>query len=381
MNKKSIHKAELISRYLRDDLSGSELSKFEDWLREDKRNRAILARFKETRNIQKDIELLRSIDLKAAWQKQDSFAPAEKRRIFWYYVAAASVLLMLGISFLLWNKVEITSELDQAALSKEIEPAKKGARLILADGSDYRVDSAEIKVGQEGIFLNQDHGELFTAFEVDDPESMKYNTLEVPKANYFKIQLSDGTQVWVNALSKLQFPVNFSASERRVFLEGEAYFDVAHDSLAPFIVEANGTEIKVLGTEFNVNTHANKVKAVLKEGSVEINNGIKSMRLLPGEFASITDAEIRKGKADIEREIAWKNDEFLFRNDNIITIASEISKWYNVDVKFRGDVSPRTLYSGSVSRKANLSETLQVLEFVSDLRFEVNKKELIIKSK
>lgn len=179
----------------------------------------------------------------------------------------------------------------------------------------------------------------------------------------------------------MKFPVQFSGNERRVYLEGEAYFEVAKDASRPFVVEAGGNSIKVLGTHFNVNSYSKAVKTTLVEGKVEVSNGETSALLLPGESALSTDQSVKKSKSDFRKELAWKNNEFYFKGDNIASIAAELSRWYDLDVSFIGHIEFDKGYSGSIERNVNLSQVLEMLRYVSHLDFDVDGKKLTIINK
>jgi len=193
--------------------------------------------------------------------------------------------------------------------------------------------------------------------------------------------LSDGTKVWVNAVSQLKFPVQFAGHERRIYLEGEAYFEVAKDAQRPFIVESNGSTIKVIGTHFNVNSYLRSVRTTLLEGKVEVAAGNEKMILFPGEYSASSEEGVKKGKADLKREMAWKNNEFYFKGDNIAQIAAELSRWYDLDVAFIGQISFDKGYSGSIERDVNLSQVLDMLSYVSHLDFDIDGKKLTIINK
>src|SRR5690606_19289052 len=112
---------------------------------------------------------------------------------------------------------------------------------------------------------------------------LQFNTLVVPKGNFYKLTLEDGTLVWVNASSQLKFPVKFKHDERRVILAGEAYFEVAHDAQRPFFVESRGSEVKVLGTHFNINAYSHNVRTTLSSGKVQVSHSGNIIVLEPGE--------------------------------------------------------------------------------------------------
>ncbi len=207
------------------------------------------------------------------------------------------------------------------------------------------------------------------------------NTLVVPMANHFQLTLSDGTSIWVNANSELKFPTKFSESERKVYLKGEAYFEVAKDAKKPFyVVTENGT-VKVLGTHFNVSAYGNTSKTTLAEGLVEVSKSGNREIIKPGQKAEIKGDEIQVKKANLQKDLAWKNNEFYFNKDNIVDIATQLKMWYDLDVSLGSDVSLTETYSGEIKRDSKLSEVIKMLEFVSDLKFALDKNKLLITKK
>lgn len=386
MTNKPRYIASLISRYLKDDLSNDEYHALLEWLAEDPANKQLFQRFTDSEHYQKDIDFLMRLDLEAAWQKTKrrriKTKPKVSSRTNWMKVVAAVLLIFVGAWFVWqnpWGSLQDNDVIVSEERAHDIDPANGGANLVRSDGSIIEIESEELIIDQRGFHLASGEKERTIEFSKSDQSVQTMNTLEVPKAKYLKILLADGTKVWINSMSKLHFPSDFSVVERKVVLEGEAFFEVAEDRERPFIVESKETEIKVLGTEFNVNSYGKDVETALKQGSVLVERGGQSLILKPGEHAKANEKGIKKSTIDLDYVLAWKNDEFLFRNDNIITIASQISRWYGVEVKFQGEVMYDRLYTGSVSRRAKLSETMDMLEFVSDLSFKLDGNKLIIK--
>lgn len=386
MRNKPLYIARLIPLFLQDNLSESERLEFEEWLHSDPENQKLLDRFRNGGEQEQDILFLQHLNTDRAWLRNNHIRERKKikrTRTKYFLISIAAVFVAV---FGIWSSLNLFSSHsdhlhDSPEIIGDINPAVNGANLILADGSVYVVESDQLNISNNTIYLDQNRKDRLAEMEQLPSAQLVYNTLEVPEAKYFKIQLGDGSLVWLNSMSTLRFPSDFSGPERRVFLEGEAYFEIAHHTSSPFVVETEGADIKVLGTKFNVDAYKHEVRATLKEGSVSVQNGVEELILMPGEYASSTSDRLIKGKADLEYDLAWVNDEFLFRNDNISTIATQISRWYGVQVKFRGDIDVSKRYTGTVSRKAKLSETMEMLEFVSDLSFKLENNELIVANK
>ena len=184
--------------------------------------------------------------------------------------------------------------------------------------------------------------------------------------------LSDGTKVWLNAMSSLRYPATFRGRERNVELTGEAYFEVAKNKEMPFRVKSGIQTVRVLGTHFNVNAYADEadIKTTLLEGSVEVSAAANKQLIAPGQQSVF---EMQKGalyklNIDADKEIAWKNGVFQFDGDDIKTIMRQVSRWYNIDVAYSGEI-PAVKFFGGISRGSKLSDVLKILE-LNEMHFE-----------
>ena len=149
---------------------------------------------------------------------------------------------------------------------------------------------------------------------------MEYNEIIVPRGGEYTLTLVDGTTVILNSETRMRFPNTFVGTERKIFLSGEAYFDVARDENRPFLVEFQGGKVKVLGTRFNVQAYLGQnTFATLVSGKVEISSGRDSVVLHPGELCEISsvDRMLSVREADMMSVLAWKNGEFVFKDASL----------------------------------------------------------------
>jgi ferric-dicitrate binding protein FerR (iron transport regulator) len=193
----------------------------------------------------------------------------------------------------------------------------------------------------------------------------------VPAGGNYKIIISDGTEIWLNAASRLRFPLRFAATIREVFLDGEAYFKVAADARRPFIVHTPLTRVNVLGTAFNINTYEpGNVRTALVDGKVitEGDDG-KSLVLSPGYAADYRAAQgFSSEKFEREDELAWINGVYYFHDMPIGDLARMASRCYGINIvldktKFAG----RSL-TGLLDRN-KLSEFLNDLEVTAHIKY------------
>jgi transmembrane sensor len=214
-----------------------------------------------------------------------------------------------------------------------------------------------------------------------------FNTLTNPKGSKaIDIALSDGSHVWLNAGSSITYPVAFAAGkERSVKMTGEAYYEIMHRDGLAFVVQKENTEVKVLGTHFNVKAYDNEpdLKVTLLEGSVRVSssNGqnAKSLMLKPNQQAVVTTTDMQlTDDADTEQAMAWKNGMTSFHSANVPAVLREIERWYNIETEIKGTVPERS-FNADVSRGAALSEILKVLE-LNHVKYEYDaeKRKLVV---
>jgi ferric-dicitrate binding protein FerR (iron transport regulator) len=213
--------------------------------------------------------------------------------------------------------------------------------------------------------------------------------MSTPNGRQFTVVLPDGTKVWLNAASSLRYPTMFTGTERKVEVNGEAYFEVAKNASMPFrAVVNNSTVIEVLGTAFNISSYSDdkEIKATLVEGAVRVitdNNTeskINSVVLKPGQQAKITAAENSRGaltvinNVDIGKVIAWKNGLFNFNGVKLEDAMQQLARWYDIEIIYEKNI-PDIQFFGEVSRDVSLAGLLKGLEGAGvNFRIEEGKK-------
>lgn len=312
------------------------------------------------------------------------------RRIYFWMKIAAVLIIFLGAGVLIRKMVPVQPARQQALRKPAIEPIVPGgnnAYLTLADGTKVPLNDRQngtVATGQ-GIHVNkvQDgllvyHAEGESATTVSD----NYNTITTPAGGQYQVILSDSTKVWLNARSSLKFPVLFDQGSRQVEVIGEAYFEVSRDKKRPFIVKTDQSEIVVLGTHFNVSAYPDDqtTTTTLLEGMVNVKHGAASAILNPGQKGSVTanDHRVAVEKADLQAAIAWKNGLFIFRDENIVSVMKKISRWYNVEVEYQGDVTVKS-FGGTISRFKNITEFLDILELAGEIQYKIEGRKVIIR--
>ena len=314
------------------------------------------------------------------------------RKAWFTITAAASVVAAVAITFLLMNQNkqhQKIASLNQS--SRQVNKEALGhsnALLTLADGTSIVLDSVAngmlTQQGKTKVF--KFNGAISYGHSGTNQEGETvYNTISTARGNQYQLVLSDGSKVWLNAASKLRFPVAFKGDERSVEVSGEAYFEITKDPTRPFKVsilsaQAKSGEVEVLGTHFDINAYEEEpdIKTTLLEGRVKITNN-KAVKLLSvGQQAALTNEGIQiQDHVDVDQEIAWKEGYFSFNNADIHTIMRQVARWYDVDVVFEGSGNAEG-FSGKITRDVSLSKFLQVLE-LNDVEIRKEGKTLIVK--
>lgn len=312
-----------------------------------------------------------------------------------FYVAAAAAFTILSFSlFYLFfsssasrDQVAVQREHNTESAADEIIPGGNKALLTLSDGSAIILDSASNgTLGKQGNIkiLKLNNGLLsYTGQEKNGSANTAiFNTISTPRGGQYQVTLSDGTKVWLNAASSIRFPVSFTGAERRVSVKGEAYFEVAHDQSRPFKVELNTSEIEVLGTHFNVNAYDDEasVKTTLLEGKVKLTakDNASPFILLPGQQSAIdNDGNITLQKdADTEEAVAWIHGNFQFKSAELHTILRQISRWYDVDIEYKGNLNP--YFTGQLPRSESVYTVFKHLSMTGTVHFTIEGRKVIV---
>lgn len=325
---------------------------------------------------------------------------AGKKYALWLKIASAAVVLFF-ISFVINNQIkkQVPAEQDFGkTITKTIEPGGNKATLTLADGSKISLTDATngIIAKQAGINITKTNkGELIytVASELTAKAKDLFNTIETPRGGQYQVNLPDGTKVWLNAASSLKYPAVFNQSNRVVELKGEAYFEVAKlinktGNRVPFKVKSNlgegrNQEVEVLGTHFNINAYDNEPnsKTTLLEGSVRVLNvsASTSNLLKPGQQSIIRSSSpsILIKDVDAEETVTWKDGFFSFNDENLETIMNKISRWYNVDIEYRG-TKINKLFGGRISRFNSVNEVLETLQTTGDVHFKIEERRILV---
>ncbi|WP_143307148.1 FecR family protein [Chitinophaga vietnamensis] len=311
---------------------------------------------------------------------------ARPRRISFFrrYAAAAAVLLLLLAAvgyFLLSTTIK---KITPVATTADVKPGHNGAILTLADGSELVLDSLQngVVTTQQGTRVVMHNGQL--RYEAGSNSAVSSNTMSTPRGRKFRLQLPDGTVVWLNAASAITFPTAFTGHERRVQLKGEAYFEVAQNKEQPFRVQLHDEiAVEVLGTHFNINAYDDEanISTTLMEGAVRVNARQRPEILKPGQQLLVDrNAGMRLvNHADTSAVLAWKNGVMNFQDKQLTEVMRLLARWYDIEIVYETTPPDITFY-GEIGSDVNLSSVLTFLRD-SGVPFRIEGRKLIVGAK
>lgn len=317
---------------------------------------------------------LESIDTEKAWVnlKNGIKIKKEKRIILTRRLAiAASIMLPLLLSALFFFNSKTSKDIVKSSISeRSVKLYLKGTKTI--NLSSYSLASSVPIL--KNVKLNVNKGVL--TYEVlKDQDARTLNTLVIPETRTFKVILSDGSEVWLNSLSQLKFPLLFSKDKREVWVNGEAYFKVAKNQYCPFIVHTSLTDIKVLGTEFNVNTYDSlQVNVALIHGSVTTSSKMgQSILLRPGFQAVYNNGkQFNITNFDSFKALSWMQGIYFFQNSSLKDLAPLIYRWYAKTLVFDNMKLSSSHFTGALIKDKPLKEFLDNLSLTSNIRYRID---------
>lgn len=371
----------LAQQFLTGPLTPEEQVELDAWIAKTDSNKVLWAKIASTTIEQMQSNPLRQYDVDAATTAIHRKIKRRKQKLFRVYyplAAAAAVLLLfvgLGIKYLVTNRSATPEVLVKNIIINDVAPGSTHARLVMGNGHSINLDRNADSTFTQGksTQIVQQQGTLSFQAKNNNKEVAVFNTLITPKGGDYKLVLEDGTIVWLNAASSIRFPNRFLGKTRSVQVTGEAYFEVAQDPQHPFIVAANGTEVQVLGTAFNIKAYApTTTYTTLINGAVRVAQPDGSKQsLLPGQMAIVEDGGLSVTNADVEQVTAWKNKETLLRDADIRDIMEELSRWYNVNIQYASDFKGARGITIEISRDVTLSKLLEMITLTKSAKFKL----------
>ena len=371
----------LILKYLQGKLAEEEKRQLDEWLKDD-RNKKLFSRLVNKQRILVKMERLDEYDWEKSWKVMEKKLHERKKFSWKYWGMVASLLgiVLLGT----WVFMEKNEKKSPVVVMRGVEPGGVFAELVLPDGKivELNKDSNNLFLGESGKVLRNENGVLFLTQDSVQLQKVGYSEIRTPRGGEYQVVLPDNSIVWLNADSKLRFPLTYSGKERRVFASGELYFQVAKDSLSPFRIEVEGLyEVEVLGTEFNVRAYSDLPSATtLVDGRVLIRDKGTKVVLKPGEQAvKGKHGEVVVREVDVAPYIAWKQGYFLFEDERLEDILNELARWYDVNVFFENSSVREERFSVDMPRHESFEEVLRLIEQTRSIQIEIEGNNVFVK--
>lgn len=248
------------------------------------------------------------------------------------------------------------------------------SQLITKKSINFRPIIKEIIKIAAIVVITLAFGTLFR-FNNQSNDQLSMQTISVPAGQRINIKLPDGTNVWLNARTTIKYPVSFNTKSRNIFLDGEAYFDVAKDKQKPFIVQTNKYNVEVFGTKFNIESYSDSetFETSLMEGSVSvtsIKDPQQKVLLTPDNKATLNDGQILVTPIVDYNLYRWKEGLICFKDKSLSEVMHIFEKYYGVKIVVRNKDKCNYLYTGKFRQTDGIDYALQVLNKDSSFTYE-----------
>lgn len=382
----------IIHDQLLGQLSEEEEKRLQIWIESSLENKKNYESLMQDTDLSERYRQFATVDEEQAWkefQEKHFQVRGIHRRMLWRYAAIFMIPIIIGAAIWvgMWRNadtVPVRVQDDQLAMIRSEKMGKQKATLVLAGGQEIELKSASHQSLQDSTILPKLSPEAMeeTQSENGDVTATDNNKLVTYDDSEFWLTFEDGTKVHLNYNTTLKYPSHFSAASRTVYLDGEAYFQIAKDDRPFRVITANGI-VKQYGTSFNVNTHvAGVTKVVLVEGAISVfpNQGDEH-KIHPGELAVLNGAtqDVQICKVDIEPYIAWNSGRFVFDNCSLETLMEVISRWYDKKIMFEDEDIKTIRFTGDLDRYGSIIPILKAIQRVTHLEMDVEGEAIIIR--
>ena len=379
----------LIGRQLTGELNPGEARELESWINDAVENKRWLKKLSADGYLEREIEIWRKIDPQVGFERwlagQHKVRRSNLLRLAKFAVAA-SIIIVIATGVLLERRRD-NARLEKQGIAKTagIPAGKNTATLTLGNGEQVLLDSVRKgDLGMQGSsrVVKADNGSLAYHGGEGKTEAVVYNTLRTPRAGQYKLQLPDGSVVWLNNETSLTYPTSFQGKERTVELKGEAYFEVAARSDQPFVVKVRDGDIKVLGTSFNVMSYVEEggTQTTLLTGAVAVKTTEAQVILKPNEQSQVKadgNLNVIAGVAG-QDIVSWKDGFFYFGRSSFEAVMRQLARWYDVDVVYEGRV-PEMEFAGRIDRSRSLDDLINFFD-KNQIHLRLEGRKLVVQS-
>ena len=267
-------------------------------------------------------------------------------------VAAVLAIAFLSILYVTQSKSDLSLMGDERIVGQTLPDEDV---YIITNGEKIKLtDKSHIGLTEDGRAVVTDSSASTTELTLAKTD---LNKLMVPYGKRSNLTLADGSKVWLNSGTQLDFPTEFNGKTREIYVDGEIYIDVAHNAGKPFVVNTGDMQVLVTGTSFNLSAYGEDgmKTVVLVNGKVDVNSGSSRTSLVPNEKLEITDRTVSKETVDVSQYISWKDGVLELNSTSMTEILKRVGRYYNVQFEKATDV---TLNENTFSGKLFLSNNL-----------------------
>ena len=321
------------------------------------------------------------------WKQVQSRMNKNSRYQVKRYLKYAAIIVAFVLAGGTWwmvkeNPEEIISvELSETSM---LSPGTPKAYILFSSGQRMDLTTTEhdtmimekgmqVRVGSSGkiSYIPGDSGSVLK-------QEIVYNTIVVPRGGEYKLELADGTLVWLNSDSELRYPVKFAGSQRDVWLKGEGYFEVSKNPEKPFRVVVDDMIVKVLGTSFNINAYKDRgnILTTLVSGKVDIQDmsGKSLVVMSPNQQVDFRHGKISVQEVDVTRFVSWIDGKFYFNDMTLENIMSQLQRWYDIEVFFVDEELKSYPFTGVIRRDFTAGQIFEIIEKTTRVKFNVRGK-------
>ncbi len=375
----------LIQRYVSGNATEEERNEVERWMAESEEHGVLMEKFRSDVFLQEQLAEHDIFDVEVAFKRFRKSKREKERRLLVYRVAgvAAVLLVVLGVAVYSWIRKETGPE-NMAQLVEVLSPGSSRATLILAGGKEVHLnDSMHLEIKEQMAMIKVKGDEVYYSEDAEYADSSdlqpSINKVVTSRGGEYKLVLSDGTKVWLNADSRFEFPSKFVGQERCVYVEGEVYFEVAKDVSHPFVVTTKQAKVRVLGTSFNVRAYPDEIyRTTLLEGCVEVLYKKDVVKLQPHEQWILDEGVGRVAPVNVRMAASWKNGSFAFDDEPLLNVFQELERWYDVHVFIANEEIREMKFTGIFPRYANMDKVLNIVELATGVSCKVSNRTIVI---
>lgn len=379
--------ARLIAKQISGELDKEEQIRLENWRKESPENERLFEEIRNEENITANLRRRNSFNTDMGWEKVNEGIHKYRfrKRVLRICRYAAMLAMPLVIAALVTFQIINENRNDKTiAATEQILPGSTKATLTLDNGEivDLTATKGERLEESDGTLIKIDSATLNYKNGANTADGkIAYNKVSVPRGGEYKLVLSDGTRVHLNSMSSLRFPVSFGSKTRQVELDGEAYFEVSKTG-QPFIVNANGMDVEVLGTTFNLSAYKDEPRqTTLVSGSVRVRTGNGNSRIIkPSQQASIAPGanQIDVRTVDTAFYTSWIHGKIKFKDQRLEDIMKTLSRWYDMDIVYADKEAKNLRFGCYVNRYEEISPLLELLRNTGSVKIETKGKTIKI---